>query len=175
MKRSWLWIALLLSVGVNIGILATVGTARYRVKERFDQSRPEGPPPPFARMADHLKLEGETRDRFIEIQRELFATSRQHREKLEELRLEIRREVTSENPDPDRVESLLAESGQVNRDLDRAMVESVLATRHILTPEEQERFFRVLERMRSRGRRPGHPGGPDGPRRPGRERRDPPG
>ena len=174
MKRSWLWIALLLSVGVNIGILATVGTARYRVKERVDRFRSEAPPP-FARMADHLKLEGETRDHFLEIQRDLFATTRHYREKLEDLRLELRQEVTSENPDTDRVERLLAESGQVNRDLDRAMVESVLATRHILTPEEQQRFFGVLERMRSRGRGPGHPRRPEGPRRPGREQPDPPG
>ena len=30
MKRPWLLIALLLSVGVNIGILATLGVARAR-------------------------------------------------------------------------------------------------------------------------------------------------
>ena len=159
MKRTWVWIALLLSLGVNIGVLATVGTARYRSQARVDRSRFEGPPP-FARMADHLELEGEAREQFLKIQQELFQTTRQHRDELQELRGELRREATSENPDPARVERLLAESGEVNRDLDRAMVESVLATRRVLTPEQQQRFFRVLDRLRAGGRRFGPHGRP---------------
>lgn len=171
MKRAWIWIALLLSLGVNIGVLATVGTARYRSRPRVDRSRFEGPPP-FARMADHLDLEGEARAQFLEIQQVLFQTTRQHRGDLEALRGELRREATSENPDPARVEQLLAESGEVNRDLDRAMVESVLATRGVLTPVQQQRFFTVLDRLQAGGRRPGPHGRPPGRRRPGTDRPD---
>lgn len=173
MKRTWVWIALLLSLGVNIGILATVGTARYRGQVRIDRSRFEGPPP-FARMADHLELEGEAREQFLAIQQELFQTTRQQREKLETLRLELRREATSESPDPDRVDRLLTQVGEVNRYLDRAMVDSVLATRRVLTPEQQQRFFRVVDRVRARGRGPGPHGRPPGRRRPGTDPPDPP-
>ena len=42
---------------------------------------------------------------------------------------------------------MLARIGELHMDLDRAMVESVLATRKLLDPEQQERFFQVLERI----------------------------
>ena len=37
MKPIWLWIALLLSVGVNLGVLATIGTHRLRQPARWDR------------------------------------------------------------------------------------------------------------------------------------------
>ena len=173
MKRSWVWVALLLSLGVNIGILATLGTARFRERPRYDGARPEGAPP-FARMADHLGLEGETREQFLTIQEDLFKTTRRHRQELESLRRELRREVVSQQPDAARVEQLLEESGEVSRRLDRAMVDSVLATRRVLTPEQQQRYFRVLDRLRAGGRRFGpHAPPPDG-RRPHADRPPPP-
>jgi Spy/CpxP family protein refolding chaperone len=152
MKRAWIWVALLLSVGINIGILASLATSRYRHDTRFDRPRPEGSPP-FARVADYLELEGVTRDRFLVIQKELFETTRRQRQELESLRRELRGEAVSEDPDIDRIEQLLNEASEVGRSLDRAMVESVLETRRILSPEQQRRYLRVLERLRMGGRR----------------------
>ena len=171
MNRSWLWVALLLSLGINIGVLATIGTARSRGKERIERSRVDGQPP-FARMADHLELEGEVREQFMEIQQELFQTTRRRREHLEDLRGQLRREVTSNDPDSAVVEQLLAELSEVSQDLDRAMVESVLATRRMLSPEQQRSYFQILDRLRPGGRQFGRHGKPPTRRRPSGDRPD---
>jgi len=164
MKRGWVWVALLLSLGVNIGVLATIGLSRMRTKARWERSRDPSSAPPFERIANHLKLAGEPREQFMVIQKDLFRTTREHRQQMEKLETELRREVMSENPDPDRVDRLLEETGAAKRELDRAMIESVLATKQILTPEQQQRYFHVLERLRGANRRFGGRGGP--PRRP---------
>lgn len=171
MKRGWVWVALLLSVGINIGVLATIGTSRMRAKARFERPRDGDRQPPVERLASHLEVEGEIREQFIEIQQDLFRTTRRHQQALHELRSELRTEVANENPDPHRVEELLNEIGVLHVNLDRAMVESVLATKKILDPGQQRRYFRVLERMREATRRFG-----DRPGRPGRpnDRRPPP-
>lgn len=167
MKRGWVWVALLLSVGINIGVLATIGVSRARTKARWERPREEERNPPFERLANHLDLEGEERDRFMEIQQRLFRTTRRNQEMLQNLRGELRREVMSDSPDAARVDDLLSEVGTIHMDLDRAMVETVLETRKLLTAEQQMRYLQVLERMRESYRRFGSRG--DGPpRRPGR-------
>ena len=168
MKKGWVWVALLLSVGVNIGVLATLGVARTRAKARWERPPTEEGrrQPPFARLANHLQLEGEERERFMEIQQRLFRNTRQHQESLQQLRGELRREIVSEDPDRARVDELLAAIGDIHRDLDRLLVESVLATRELLTPDQQRRYFHVLERMRDASRMGGRDGAPS--RRPGR-------
>lgn len=167
MKRGWLWVALLLSLGVNIGVLATIGVARLRVKERWERAH-DHRPPPFERLAEHLRLEGEQRQRFIDIHRALFETTQRQRQELEEVRSRLRLEVMGRSPDAARVDQLLAEAAAVNQTLDRAMIESVLATREILDAEQQRRYFRVMERVRQAGRPFEHPS--RGPR----SRRPPP-
>ena len=149
----------------------TIGTSRMRTKARFERPRDGDRQPPVERLANHLEVEGEIRERFIEIQQDLFRTTRQHQQALHDLRSELRTEVASENPDPHRVEELLNEIGALHMNLDRAMVESVLATKKILDPGQQRRYFRVLERMREATRRFGDRSG-----RPGRpnDRRPPP-
>jgi len=158
MKRGWVWVALLLSVGINIGVLATIGVSRARTKARWERPREAERNPPFERLANHLDLEGEAREHFMEIQQRLFRTTRQHQEVLQDLRTELRREVMSDSPDAARVDQLLSEVGARHMDLDRAMVESVLSTRKILTPEQQKRYLEVLDRMREAQRRLGSRG-----------------
>ncbi len=166
MKRGWLWVALVLSLGVNIGVLATVGLSRIRAVDRApDRAARDQRPPPFERLADHLRLEGPPRQRFIEIQRDLFETTRRHRQRLEEIRTELRHELMAERPDRARVEELQGESARVNAALERAMIESVLASREVLDAEQQQRYFRVMERLR-RAASPAHPPQPRGRRPP---------
>ena len=166
MKRGWVWVALLLSVGINIGVLATIGVSRARAKAGLERPRDRGGSPPVERLATHLDLDGEARDQFLDIQQTLFRSMQQHQGSLQELRTEIRREIMSDLPDPLNVDRLLGEVGAIHMDLDRAMVESVSATRKILTPEQQKRYFEVLERWQGASRRFAGRGGPPG--RPGR-------
>ena len=165
MKPIWLWIALLLSVGVNLGVLATIGTDRLREPAPWDRgSREEGPP--VGRAADRLGLEGEKRDAFIQIQTDFFQGMKESRDELENLRSELRRELTVETPDRAEVDGLIEEMGQAYSRLDRVFVDNVLKSREILDPEQERRYLEFLERLHHRGR-PGHRRPKDLPRPPG--------
>ncbi len=78
MKRWWIVIALLLSVGVNVGILATLATRKLASSPPPSADGPAPPPlreeareeeggsfPRVHRLADRLGLEGEQRRRFV--------------------------------------------------------------------------------------------------------------
>lgn len=166
MKRGWVWVALLLSVGVNIGVLATIGVSRMRSQSRWERTQGEPRQPPYERLANHLGLEGEGRDQFMQVQQRLFRITRQNQRTLQGLQGELRREIMGENPDSAKVDELLNRIGDIHRDLARELTESVLATRELLSPEQQRRYFRVLERMKDARRFGSREGSP--PRRPDR-------
>ncbi len=213
MKKTWVWVLLLLSLGVNVGILATIGVARFRGPGHFDpgsfdsesfDSRPRdsrsrdsqpldsregdqspgaGMPrerfsPPLDRMANALHLEGEEREEFLAIQERFFKGTMEQRQGLERVRRQLRSEAVADEPDEERIESLLAELGQAHSNLDRLLVDNVLQSRAILDPEQQRRYFHMLRRIREateRGGRRGPDGrDPDGLARQ-RPRRRPPG
>jgi Spy/CpxP family protein refolding chaperone len=161
------WIALLVSVGVNVGVLATLGTARFRAQPRWERPGEMGPPP-FGRLADRLGLAGKTREQFLEVQRALFETVRRDRQRLEEVRASLRRELTAEQPEQARVERQLEELGDIHAAIDRALVESVLASRDLLSPEQQRHYLRVLDRMRDLAAAQRDRGAPPPRRRPAR-------
>lgn len=176
MKRWWVWVVLLLSLGVNVGILATLGAQRLRgpgpaapatPTEPSPRRLPSGPGPGMQRLADRLGLEGETRQRFLDIQRDAFETMRGEREKLQSARQALRRELASEQPDRQRVESLLAEVSATQAALERALVGSFLETRALLDPDQQRLYTRFVEERL----RPQAPPGRD--HRPLRQRRRP--
>jgi Spy/CpxP family protein refolding chaperone len=169
MKPIWLWIALLLSVGVNLGVLATIGATRLREPAHWDrEARPEGPPP-IERAADRLGLEGEKREAFIQIQTDFFEGMRESREELERLRQSLRRELMAESPDPATVDRLVVEMGEAYSRLDRAFVDNVLESREVLDPEQEKRYLAFLERLRQHDR--SGPRRPEGPPRKPRSRR----
>lgn len=174
MKRWWVWVVLLLSLGVNVGILATLGAQRLREPAPAAPAstapaprRPSGPGPGMQRLADRLGLEGETRRRFLDIQRDAFETMRGEREKLQSARQALRLELASEQPDRQRVESLLAEVSATQAALERALVGSFLESRALLDADQQRLYTRFVEERL----RPQAPPGRD--RRPLRQRRRP--
>lgn len=147
MRRWWLTIALLLSLGVNAGILSVIVLARLF---------PERPPLPAApargpgveRLADRLGLAGEPRRRFVELQERFLRDTRGQRERLAELRRELRREITGRRPDERRIDELLGELNAATAALDRALVGLVLDSRELLTWRQQREYFRFLGRLR---------------------------
>lgn len=157
MKRSWLVVALLLSLGVNMGILAVVGLSRARaprpVERLFERS---GPPSP-EHLADRLELDGETRQRFVDEQRRFFASFVELRHELVGTRHELRREVEGSSPDRTRIDELLSASAELTAALDRLFVEQVLEAREILDGRQERIYLGMLERLRqaSGGPRPG--------------------
>jgi Spy/CpxP family protein refolding chaperone len=152
-RRWWLALALFLSLGVNAGILATLGLQRW-----WAQRTPLGaddagtaPGPHLARLADRLELEGEPRRRFVEIQRRFLGETLAERRRLERARAELRREILAPSPDRVRVEELVNAAAESTAILDRALARNILESREVLDEEQEQRFLRfVVGRLRQR-------------------------
>lgn len=165
MKRWWLVIALLLSLGVNVGILATVATSRLRPAPAAASSTAAGQQPPqierLARLADRLGLEGPARERFIDLQRSFFLETGRNRARLQEVYRQLRRELVSPSPDRQRVAGLVDESSRLYTTIERATTEHVLASRALLDPTQERIFLNLLRQMKP-GRGPFAPPSPQG-------------
>jgi Spy/CpxP family protein refolding chaperone len=264
MKRSWIWIVLLLSLGVNAGILATLLAQRWRqpapqpgpqapalqpaapdavssepvapepapvqpaVPEaaapgasaarppRTTVPRPSPPPAPgpeplapaaesapepapaateaaspeprepesttesqppagldsggapprspkFEILADRLGLEGESRERFVAIQRQAFEAMRLQRQRMITARSALRLELIAPSPNRARLQALVAESTAAQQELEKILVNSLVESRALLDAKQQRLYMRfVEERLR--------PGSQLPPRRPLRDR-----
>jgi Spy/CpxP family protein refolding chaperone len=168
-KRFLVPIALLLSLGVNVGVLTTLAVSRYRDAGdggRASEAPPStrsGEPQEVGRLVSRLGLEGSERQRFLQVQREFFDSTREARARLEILRSDLRREVAADVPDRPAIEALLQKMGEHAVALDRALVANILQSRELLDPEQERVFLRfVAERLRPRrqgamggGQRPG--------------------
>jgi len=167
MNRWWLVIALLLSVGLNVGILATIAARRggpppaAKAEKAPELANPGGrdPLPLLPRLADRLGLEGEKRRKFLDIQWNLFQETSRQRLQLEEVHRDIRRELTRDAPDRQRVDQLLAESARIYLAMERAMVSNVFATRELLDADQERQYLALIGRLRIAGGAAGGLGG----------------
>lgn len=229
MTRRWLVIALLLSVGVNVGILATLAVERFRggagpsdgaaapaesgagdpaapvegtgsATGAFPETgagpgpgRRAGPfpgrggPPgagPFSEppegvrreierrldaLADRLDLQGDERREFLELQRRFFRETFLQRQQVAAHQRALRLELTAPEPDRERLSEIVDDLETARRSLDRALVDSVVASRELLAPAQEREYLRFLGRLRAAGEGPrggGSPGGPVPRRRP---------
>jgi hypothetical protein len=194
MSRRWLGLALLLSVGVNLGVAVVLGTIYWtHHREHAARTAPDerparpgglgGEPEPeefrrvagpvqerVERLADGVGLEGEARERFVALQREFLETTWTGRRRVAELQHQLREELAAPTPDRARVESLVDELARVRRTLDESLATTVLESRALLaveSPGSEARYLEFLERLG-----PGSRGGARGrlrghvPRRP---------
>lgn len=150
MRRWWLVVALLLSLGINAGVVGVLLIQRVR-----DRGRPPLPGPgfgagraPLLELADELRLSGEQRERFLQIQRNFFEQTVRDRRQLDAVRRDLRLEVLRKSPDRVRVDELLRQMSTLTGQLERAFVGNVLASREILTEEQQRRFLELVPRLR---------------------------
>ena len=182
MRRWWLVIALLLSLGVNAGILATLAVSgRGDRPVRPLAGPPYGPPGPagedrpqlpaaagwrLERLADELGLAGEERERFVALQRRMFQDGIALARERFALQAELRRELLAAEPDRERIETLIGEIAAVFTRLEENTASGILDTRELLDPEQERRYLRVVAQIRAL-RDPGAAGGPWRQRRPG--------
>lgn len=121
--------------------------------------------PPLGRLADHLGLAGEPRERFVALQRDFLHSHLEARRERARLGIELRRELVAPEPDAARVEELLARIGESYLASERATAAVILRSRELLDDHQQEVYFRFLERLRRDGPHAGPAAGP------GREQR----
>jgi len=167
-KRPWLALALLVSVGINLGFLG-VALVRHRAIERWREVRAgELPPPPEfgRRLADGLHLSPRERPRFLELQRGLAEHTLSGRREIFRLREQLRAELLAPQPDRARIDPLIAKLDERQSALNRALVDTLLESRRMLSGDELQEYLRMLDRF-APGRGPAGASGPYG-RGPGR-------
>lgn len=219
MRRWWVTLALLLSLGINLGLLAAVAAGRWADRRqaaeeppppsldghgrelagdlggemivevpegeppgaaahgtgargtaapgthaphrRIAPHGPDGPPgePPLGRLADHLGLTGERRERFVALQRRFVRAHLEARGERARLGAALRQELMAEEPDPVRIDALIAGLGESYLASERATAEVVLASRNLLDDQQRRQYLRFLQRLRHGGPHGGPPEG----------------
>jgi hypothetical protein len=166
-RRGWLVLALILSLGVNFGLVGAAllrhhgggrfgggegferGDFRERMRERMgaEPREPRHDPlrDPGVRLADRFHLEGDVRERFLARQRELAEKVRELRPRIAGLERELREEIVAKNPDRARIEAIPAELAAATSELERAFAGSVLATRELLSGDAEREYLRFVE------------------------------
>jgi len=167
-KRWWLVIALLLSVGVNVGVLSILAIQRSHGPRHAKRSVVRSATP-FEKAADRLHLQGDKRQRFIVIHRTFFAQTRKAQARMEVLRRQLRRELSAGHPDEEKIERIVTTMGGHYAELDRMVVKTVLESRAILNRRQEQAYLKMLSRLRAAAmRRPGEQNRARNPqRRPG--------
>jgi hypothetical protein len=152
MRRWWLVIVLLLSLGLNVGILAAVAVRRLgpggQGAKQGGAANQADPLPRLPQLANRLGLEGEERRKFLDIQWNLYQETSHLRLQLGETHRNLRHELIQPQPDRARVDGLLEESSRTYLALEKSLVSNVLATRDLLGPEKEKQYLRLIGQLR---------------------------
>ncbi|MBI4722124.1 MAG: Spy/CpxP family protein refolding chaperone [Candidatus Stahlbacteria bacterium] len=161
MKVKVLAIALIISLGINVGtIVRVVHNGQYSI--RFGEKEPFLPPGPFQPPPEHIlqhshlryKLElteeqinamvsihKETRSKIIPISHELSVKRSQLMDLLKE-----------SEPDEVRLDTLFKEVANLQIEIERYVFEDIRQMKEILTPEQKQQFFELFqERLFGKG------------------------
>ena len=153
MRRGWLVAALLLSLGVNLGLVGTAFARRRAfdrwpgAERRLEALRERFPDRPGGRIADQLGLDREQGERFVAAHRRMMKRTLEARLDIGRVRTDLRHEVTAGAPDRERIDELLGELSAAEAALNRAVVEGILEARAELAPGQARAYLRLLEQL----------------------------
>jgi Spy/CpxP family protein refolding chaperone len=136
MKQKILIIALVASVALNVGALATFA---YR---RATMPKPPGPPCPLARTLD---LTDEQREAMRARRERTFEEMKPLRRQLHAKRGEVLELLKEPEVDAVRRDKLFAEIADLQMRLELRAFENMYETRRLLRPEQQKRFMKLVE------------------------------
>ncbi|MBV8201299.1 MAG: periplasmic heavy metal sensor [Acidobacteria bacterium] len=151
MRWWWLVIALVLSIGMNLGLLVALALSSPALAQQQQKVMRPAALGRLPQLADRLGLEGEVRDHFIQRQRQFFAETAGPRARLPELRRQVRAELIRAHPDQKRIDELLREGSDIFLMLERSVVANVLDTRQMLPPEAEPKYVDLISRLQLEG------------------------
>ncbi len=147
MRRWGIWVALLLSVGLNLGLFGAL-LVRDSARPSFPGVGPEREPRrPGVFLAQRLGLEGQERQRFLDLHEALVAEIGKERRQLFELRRQLRTELAASRASREAALELVAQIGTHQATLERLLVDHVFEVRRVLPPEPLGRYLRWLSRV----------------------------
>ena len=161
---------------------ATAGPAATPLGGEPPLAGPQGPPEPLARrlerLADYVGLSGETRVRFLVLQRRMFVSVVAAQRRRQALEGELRRELLAPQADEARIQELIRRQADLVVEMEQTTARTILQSRRLLGPDQERRYLEVISRLRPRlreqalrRRQQGRSGGPDRPLRPFRRPR----
>lgn len=171
MKRWWLVILLLLSVGVNAGLLAQRGRAEEKRERREagrrgdrdargdkgEQARPPRLTRLLDRMVEQVGVEGEQRQKFVALHESFFERTLATRERLRQSQKALRDNLASPAPDRALADSQAAEIAAAQKEIEAAFIDNFFAAGALLDEGQKARYSHLvaeLHRLRwNRGRR----------------------
>ncbi len=153
MKRKLLILGVIILVIVNISALITI-FHNYRLGP---PKRLPGPPGSFDSLRHELALSD---SQIVKLRARRAAFEKQ----IDEIRLILRKkrealveELRSTEPDSGRIDQLVEEIGELQTELEKRAIRSILQGKEVLTPEQREKLLRMFEhRLQGRGMIPAH-------------------
>ncbi|MBX6369964.1 MAG: periplasmic heavy metal sensor [Rhodospirillales bacterium] len=149
MSRRWLWVALGVSLALNVLAGGYVAGSLWTREHRG----PEG-------IAGELHLDAAQHAAFERHLRSMREGYRRYRDETRPLLQKALRELAKPQPDEAAVEQILEEGLSKRRALQQEHTRSTRAFLETLTPEQRERFVELMSRRMERRERPGHPAAP---------------
>ncbi len=150
MSRKTLIVLLILSIGINLGLLGFMAYDAVREARWFS----ERPPLPHWLGS----IEGLTPEQ-IEQMHTIMAQGKEPigklRDELSRKRYELGTLISQPNPDPAAIDAKIAEISGIQVQMERLIVQQIIAIRQVLTPEQQQK---LSEYMSQHMMAPGGPG-----------------
>lgn len=168
MDKKVLVIILVISVGINLATLFTLGYfwwTRRAVEREFELGGRMMHEWQQSRIARELELSGEQIEQIRKVNEELRDAMRPLREKLFRKRQELMAVLQETEPDRAAADALLNEISELQVQHEKQIFERLLMLRNILTPQQQERLGSLLHTLIEEGRPPDMPPRPSLPHR----------
>lgn len=139
MNRSRLLLyVLILSVSLNLGVLAAVG---YRA---LDSARAPGSDEAFAGLASYLGLREEQQRHWREAEAAFLAQFEPRAAEIRERRDRLIRAIFADDVDPAAIESERARISALQDAQQRVVIEQLLRERELLDAKQRERLVKLL-------------------------------
>ncbi len=145
MKRWVLVVALVLSLGINVGILSTLA-----LHQKAPARAARHVPGTLEELARRLQLEGSEKSRFIAIQRRFLGEVRKNQREGRRVQSALWKKLGARRPDEQEIRDLVERSGRIQAQRVELLARVVLETREILDRRQLHLYRRFLSRASRR-------------------------
>lgn len=142
-RSVWFWIGLLLTI-LNISILISLAN-NVRQMPPKPEANNESQIDMF--MGRELGLSPEQTTQFRNLRREFFNNTEKYRRKLGSINQEMLNEMSAENPDRKKLNTLVEEAGKYHQLIKHETVEHFMDLREVCTPEQQQKLSYIYQGM----------------------------